>query len=187
MKICVFCGSSDGVDPVFRQSAQQVGEFLARHSIDLVYGGGHVGLMGVVADAVLAGGGAVTGVMPKHLVEREIAHEGLTSLIVVEDMHERKAEMAARSDAFLSLPGGAGTLEEMFEQWTWSQLGLHQKPSGLLNVGGYYDPLLEMIRSMVTNGFLKDTFANSLVASDQIGDIVEAFEAYNPPAQKWQK
>ena len=187
MKACVFCGSSKGNLPVFMETATAVGQFFAENGIDLVYGGGDVGLMGAVADAVLDGGGEVTGVMPKHLADREIAHKGLTSLIIVDDMHERKSQMAALSDAFLTLPGGAGTMEEMFEQWTWAQLGLHQKPSGVLNIGGYYDPLLRMIADMVTNGFLKQEFANSLMVESDVAAMVEAFRAYTPPAKKWQK
>ncbi len=187
MKICVFCGSRTGNDPVYMETATKVGRFFAENGIDLVYGGGNVGLMGAVADAVLAGGGKVTGVMPKHLADREIAHTGITSLTIVDDMHQRKSAMADHSDAFLTLPGGAGTMEEMFEQWTWAQLGLHQKPSGVLNVGGYYDALLRMIRDMVAAGFLKQAFADSLMIDSDIAALVDAFRAYEPPVQKWQK
>ena len=185
MKICVFCGSSLGRDSAYKEAAQEIGAFFAKRDIELVYGGGHVGLMGAVADAALAGGGKVTGVMPGALVEREIAHKGLTSLIVVDSMHERKAEMATRADGFIALPGGAGTLEEVFEQWTWAQLGVHQKPCGFLNTKGYFDPIREMIGRIVAEGFMKADYAEMLTFSDSCEDILEAFEAYVPPARKW--
>lgn len=158
---------------------------LAQRGIELIYGGGHVGLMGVVADAALSEGGRVTGVIPRALAEREIAHNGLTTLVVVESMHERKAEMAKRADGFISLPGGAGTLEEAFEQWTWAQLGVHQKPCGFLNIKDYFDPLRSMIKKMVTEGFLKPEYADMLVFSDDPQEILSAFESYVPPARKW--
>ncbi|MDH3316870.1 MAG: TIGR00730 family Rossman fold protein [Gammaproteobacteria bacterium] len=185
MKICVFCGSSFGKDEAYRQAAELTGKLLAQRGIELIYGGGHVGLMGVIADAVLSEGGQVTGVIPRALAEREIAHKGLTTLVVVESMHERKAEMAKRADGFISLPGGAGTLEEAFEQWTWAQLGVHQKPSGFLNMKGYFDPLRAMIKKMVTEGFLKPEYADMLVFFDDPARILSAFESYAPPSRKW--
>jgi len=185
MKICVFCGSSFGKDEAYRRAAELTGKLLARRGIELIYGGGHVGLMGVIADAVLSEGGKVTGVIPRALSEREIAHDGLTTLVVVESMHERKAEMAKRADGFISLPGGAGTLEEAFEQWTWAQLGVHQKPSGFLNMEGYFDPLRVMIKKMVTEGFLKPEYADMLVFSDDPAQILSTFESYAPPSRKW--
>ncbi len=185
MRICIFCGSSFGKDEAYRQAAEATGKLLARSGIELVYGGGHVGLMGVVADAALSEGGRVTGVIPRALADREVAHNGLTTLIVVESMHERKAEMARRADGFISLPGGAGTLEEAFEQWTWAQLGVHQKPCGLLNVNGYFDPLRAMIEKMTNEGFLKVEYAQILVFSDDPSHILSAFESYAPPARKW--
>lgn len=185
MNICIFCGSSVGNDGAYRQAAEFTGKLLAQRGIGLVYGGGHVGLMGVVADAVLSGGGQVTGVIPRALAEREVAHNGLTSLIVVETMHERKAEMAKRADGFIALPGGAGTMEEAFEQWTWAQLGVHQKPCGFLNVNGYFDPLRVMIEKMKKEGFLKPEYAEILVFSDEPSQILGAFESYVPPARKW--
>ena len=136
--ICVFCGSSSGANGIYEESARATGKALVRAGLRLVYGGGRVGLMGVLADEVLAAGGQVTGVMPRALVEREIAHRGVTDLRVVETMHERKELMADLADAFIALPGGAGTLEEIFEQWTWSQLGIHAKPCGFINVNGYF-------------------------------------------------
>ncbi len=185
MKICVFCGSSFGKDEAYMRAAELTGKLLAQRGIELIYGGGHVGLMGVIADAVLSEGGKVTGVIPRALSEREIAHDGLTTLVVVESMHERKAEMAKRADGFISLPGGAGTLEEAFEQWTWAQLGVHQKPSGFLNMEGYFDPLRVMIKKMVTEGFLKPEYADMLVFSDDPAQILSAFESYAPPSRKW--
>lgn len=185
MKICVFCGSSLGADPAYKRAADLTGKLLARQGIELVYGGGHVGLMGAVADAALAEGGQVTGVMPRALVEREIAHCGLTSLVVVDTMHERKAEMAERADGFIALPGGAGTLDEVFEQWTWAQLGVHQKPCGFLNTKGYFDLLRAMIERIVADGFMKSEYADMLVFREQPGDILSAFESYVPPPRKW--
>lgn len=185
MKICIFCGSSFGKDDAYRQAAELTGKLLAQRGIELIYGGGHVGLMGVVADAALSEGGKVTGVIPRALAEREIAHEGLTTLVVVESMHERKAEMAKRADGFIALPGGAGTLEEAFEQWTWAQLGVHQKPCGFLNVKGYFDALRVMIEKMTREGFLKVEYADILVFSENPSHILSAFESYTPPARKW--
>ena len=185
MKVCVFCGSSFGNDRAYRQAAEITGRLLAERGIELVYGGGHVGLMGVVADAVLAGGGRVTGVIPRALADREVAHNGLTDLVVVETMHERKAEMEKRANGFIALPGGAGTLEEAFEQWTWAQLGVHQKPVGFLNVDGYFDLLRSMIKKMVAEGFLRPEYADILVFADDPKDILSAFDAYTPPERKW--
>ena len=185
MNICIFCGSSFGNDSAYREAAESTGRLLAARGIGLVYGGGHVGLMGVVADAVLSAGGEVTGVIPRALAEREVAHNGLTSLIVVETMHERKAEMAKRADGFIALPGGAGTMEEAFEQWTWAQLGVHQKPCGFLNVNGYFEPLRVMIEKMTQEGFLKPEYAEILIFSDNPDKILTAFESYSPPARKW--
>ena len=185
MNICIFCGSRVGRDDSYRLAAERTGRLLAQRGIDIVYGGGHVGLMGVVADAALAEGGRVTGVIPRALAEREIAHDGLSTLVVVESMHERKAEMAKRSDGFIALPGGAGTLEEAFEQWTWAQLGVHQKPCGFLNIKAYFDPLRVMIEKMAREGFLKEEYADMLVFSDDPAEIVSAFESYVPPVRKW--
>jgi len=153
--ICVFCGSSPGNDPAYAEAAQKLGRTLAERDTTLVYGGGHVGLMGVVADAALGAGGEVIGVMPRALVDREIGHTGLTKLHVVHSMHERKALMSRLSAGFIALPGGNGTLEEFFEVLTWAQLGEHDKPCGLLNVAGYYDPLLTVFDRMVDRAFLK--------------------------------
>jgi uncharacterized protein (TIGR00730 family) len=155
-RICVFCGSSFGIRPLHREAAQTVGRLLGRRGVGLVYGGGNVGLMGTVADACLNEGGRVIGVIPQALVDKEVAHTGLTELRIVGSMHERKSVMADLSDAFVALPGGYGTWEEFFEVLTWSQLGLQRKPCAMLNVGGYYDPLIEMADKAAAEGFLRD-------------------------------
>ncbi|MDO8387873.1 MAG: TIGR00730 family Rossman fold protein [Polaromonas sp.] len=154
--LCVYCGSRPGVEPAFAETARLVGTWIAEHGGQLVYGGGHNGLMGIVADATLAAGGRVIGVIPKALVEKEWAHTGCTELHIVDTMHERKRIMAEHADAFLSLPGGIGTLEEFFEVWTWRQLGYHAKPVGLLNLNGYYTDLLAFLASSVQSGFMSD-------------------------------
>jgi len=154
-RVCIFCGSSTGVRPDYREAAETIAAHLAQRRIDIVFGGGCVGLMGVVADTALAHGGHVIGVIPSALVAREIAHRGLPDLRIVSSMHERKALMASLSDAFIALPGGFGTLEEFFEVVTWTQLGLHRKPCGLLNVAGYYDPLVALIDRAVADGFIQ--------------------------------
>jgi len=187
MRICVYCGSSPGNLPSYQNAAIDVGTLLAREGIELVYGGGDVGLMGIVADSVLDAGGDVTGVMPRHLVESEIAHNGLTTLEVVEDMHERKMKMAELSDAFITLPGGAGTLEEIMEQWTWAQLGIHTKPCAFYNVDGYYDSLRDMIDKIVESGFMKASYADMLIYRTDAVAILEAFKTYKAPAHKWIK
>lgn len=166
-RIAVFCGSSPGAKPVYQEVAREVGALLAKRQLGLVFGGGKVGLMGATADAVLAGGGEVIGVIPRILEEREVAHRGLTELQVVETMHERKRRMYAMSDAMIALPGGIGTFEEIFEALTWNQLELHAKPCGLLNVDGYYDPLVEMLERSVDQGFVHRPRAQWLhVATD---------------------
>ena len=154
--LCVYCGSRPGTDPAFAETARQVGQWIGTHDGQLVYGGGRNGLMGIVADATLAAGGRVIGVIPKALVEKEWAHTGCTELHIVDTMHERKRIMAEHADAFLSLPGGIGTMEEFFEVWTWRQLGYHAKPVGLLNLNGYYDHLLAFLHTSVQNGFMSD-------------------------------
>jgi uncharacterized protein (TIGR00730 family) len=165
--VCVFCASSDGTQPVFLEAARALGQTIAERGWQLVYGGAHVGLMGAMADAALAAGGSVTGVIPRALVEREIAFRGLTELIETGSMHERKAEMARRADAFLVLPGGLGTLDEMCEMLTWSLLGIHQKPIVLINTAGYWDAFLGMLDAAVAAGFLRSTHRTlSLVAPD---------------------
>ncbi len=184
--ICVFCGSSPGADEAYAESARQLGKVLAQADITLVYGGGHVGLMGVVADSALESGGEVLGVMPKALVEREISHGGLTDLRVVGSMHERKALMAGLSEGFIALPGGTGTLEEFFEVLTWTQLGEHQKPCGLLNAAGYYDPLLRFFDHMVEQRFLKEEHRALMLVEEDPRTLLASFASYDPPkTAKW--
>jgi uncharacterized protein (TIGR00730 family) len=186
MRICVFCGSSSGTNEIYTQAAREMGQTLGRRNIDLVYGGGRVGLMGVLADAALASGANVIGVMPRSLVEREIQHANLTALHVVGSMHERKTKMAELADGFIALPGGAGTLEEIFEQWTWAQLGIHNKPCGFLDTNGYFHPLRNMIAQMATEGFLRQEHASMLVFQTNPDAIIDAFRTYLPPRAKWQ-
>ena len=184
--VCVFCGSHPGDDPAYERAARALGETLAGAGIELVYGGGRVGLMGAVADAALAAGGEVTGVMPKALVDRYIAHTGLTRLHVVGSMHERKATMSELSEGFVALPGSTGTLEEFFEVLTCAQLGEHGKPCGLLNVAGYYDPLLAVFDHMVDRGFLKDKHRAMVLVETEPTAMLGRFEAYRPPkTAKW--
>lgn len=152
--VCVYCGSRAGLNPEFALAARQVGEWIGHHRGRLVYGGGHGGLMGIVADAALAAGAEVVGVIPHALVEKEWAHRGCTELHIVDTMHDRKRMMAERADAFLALPGGIGTFEELFEVWTWRQLGYHDKPIGLLNMAGYYDSLLDFLQQAVRQEFM---------------------------------
>lgn len=183
-KIAVFCGSSEGTNIEYKEAAKRLGEELARLNIGLVYGGASVGIMGAVADAVLTNGGHVTGIMPRFLDEREISHRGLTELIVVESMHERKAKMAELADGFIMLPGGPGTLEEFFEIFTWAQLGLHQKPCGFLNVNQYFNPLLTLFDHMVKEGFLQDKYRGMAISSADVGELLQMFHTYEPPAIK---
>lgn len=182
-RICVFCGSRFGNAPEFREQAVQVGQSLVRRNVGLVYGGGRVGLMGVVADAVLAGGGEVVGVIPNALSTREIAHAGLTELHVVPGMHERKAMMSARSNAFLTMPGGIGTYEEFFEILSWGSLGILQKPIGLLNVGGYFDPLLALLEFGADQGFIRRDHLTPLLVSNDADALVSDLLSHRPPAQ----
>ncbi len=185
-RICVFCGSSDGARTVYLECAREMGRALAARGIGLVYGGGRVGLMGALADEVLAGGGQVTGVIPIGLQVREVAHDRLTELRIVDSMHERKALMAELSDAFISLPGGLGTIEETAEMATWAQLGIHRKPSGLLNVAGYFDGLLAFLDHAVQEGFLSPANKALFVESTTVDGILDAVAAYAPPhAERW--
>lgn len=179
--ICVFCGASAGGDEAYRRAATTVGATLARRGIRLVYGGGRLGLMGAVADAVLASGGEVVGVIPRGLVDRELAHPAATELVIVETLHERKAEMAARSDAFLALPGGLGTLEELAEVLSWAQLDLHTKPIGLLEVNGYFGALEAFLDHAVAEGFVAERHRRLLLRATDIDGLLAAFEAWQPP------
>ncbi|WP_445501068.1 LOG family protein [Microvirga sp. G4-2] len=188
MRLCVFCGSNAGQDPVYMETARLLGETLARNGIGLVYGGASVGLMGAVADAVLGKGGHVIGVMPQALVDKEIAHAGLSDLRVVGSMHERKALMAELSDGFIALPGGLGTFEELFEVWTWAQLGYHKKPCALLNVSGFYDRLAHFLDDVVERGFVKPVHRAMLIVKDEPAALIDAIRSYEPPkVEKWIK
>ncbi len=179
--ICVYCGSNNGNRPEYRALATQLGTTMAQANIGLVYGGACVGLMGAVADAALAAGGRAIGYIPRQLMEREVGHPGLTELHVVETMHERKFQMAAQSDAFLTLPGGYGTLDELCEILGWAQLGSHAKPTVLLNHGGYYDPLLAMLDRAVEEGFLKPEHRASALAVSTVEAAIEKIQ------QAWKK
>ena len=183
--ICVYCGSSTGNDPAFLEEAVAAGTLIAKSGLTLVYGGGRVGLMGATADAALAAGGKVIGVMPADLVSQEIGHKGLTELKIVNSMHERKWAMAELSDAFLCLPGGPGTFEEIFEQWTWALLGFHAKPCGFVNTSGYYDTFRKLTQEFADNGFLTQQYVDMLIWRDTTGDVIEAFRGYKPPPPKW--
>ncbi|HEY9544749.1 MAG TPA: TIGR00730 family Rossman fold protein [Solimonas sp.] len=186
MRLCVFCGSSDGARPAYRDAAHALGKALADAGIGLVYGGAAVGLMGAVADGALARGGEVMGVLPRSLADRELAHPGLTQLHVVGSMHERKAMMAKLSDGFIALPGGLGTFEELFEIWTWAQLGYHRKPVALLNVDGYYDGLLSFLDHTVREAFVKTMYRDALIVERGIPAMLDAIARYQPPATtKW--
>lgn len=185
-RIAVYCGSSQGVRPDYAAAARDLGKLLGREKIELVYGGGMVGLMGIVADAVLAEGGHVIGVIPEKLMIKEVVHEKLPDLRIVKDMHKRKALMASLADAFIALPGGYGTLEEFFEVLTWSQLGWHQKPVGLLNVAGFYQRLAEFLDHTAGEGFLKPAHRNLLMVESQPERILERLKNFIPATErKW--
>ena len=184
--VCVFCAANPGVDPIYVQRAAAMGELLARSGRRIVYGGGRTGLMGALADAALAAGGEVIGIMPRHLVEREVAHTGLSELHVVDSMHQRKALLAELSDGFLAMPGGLGTLEELFEIWTWGQLGLHQKPYGLFEVAGFYSGLLAFLDHAVTAGFIRREYRELLVVdSDPEALLARMESARLPTLPRW--
>ncbi len=171
-RLCVYCGSRLGTDPRYADAARELGRALGASGGELVYGGGRVGLMGVVADAVLSAGGRVIGVIPEALMAREVGHQGLSELFVVPDMHQRKRRMAEGASAFVALPGGIGTLEELFEVWTWRHLGYHDQPIGLLNVAGYFDPLLAFVRQMVAHDFLASEESRTLHVDDDPGRLL---------------
>jgi uncharacterized protein (TIGR00730 family) len=177
LSICVYCGARLGDSARFIAAAQEMGEAIARLGARLVYGGGRVGLMGVVADAALAAGGRVVGVIPEALMQREVGHSRLTELLVVRSMHERKQAMAERADAFVALPGGIGTLEELYEVWSWQQLGYHDKPVALLNVDGYYDPLIEFMGQSVRRGFVSEEQHRALLVDTDVQSLIERVAA----------
>lgn len=180
-RVCVFCGSREGARPGYVDQARALGALLVEQDIGLVYGGGSIGLMGTVADAVLAGGGHVTGVIPQALARREIAHHDAQEMLVVDTMHTRKAKMAELSDAFIGMPGGMGTYEELFEVLTWAQLGIHTKPIGLLNVDGYFDAMIHMIEHAINEGFVHEEHRDLLVVAETPKTLLEKLEAYQKP------
>ena len=185
--IAIFCGSAFGSDAIFTEKAKLTGETIAKQGKTLIYGGGRSGLMGVVADSALAVGGQVIGVIPQNLVDAELAHPHLTELYVVKDMHERKIKMSELSDGFIALPGGAGTWEEIFEQWTWAQLGIHLKPCAFLNIENFYGDLFKFIQLSTEKGFTKERFTDALICSDSIEAILAQFENFVAPEPKWGK
>lgn len=185
-RVCVFCGASSGNGPVYVEAARALGATLAARGMGLVFGGGNVGLMGAVADGALAGGGEVIGVIPGALVDRELAHRGVTRLDVVASMHERKQRMHELSNAFIALPGGFGTLDELFEALTWAQLGMHEKPIGLLSVANYWDGLVALLDSMVAAGLLSQTHRAMMLDEKEAGALLDRFAAYRAPhVKKW--
>ncbi len=184
--ICVFCGSSFGVNPIYQTAAQALGKALVERDLALVYGGGNVGLMGTIADAVVAAGGTAIGVIPRFLLEKELAHNGLTQLHIVESMHERKAMMADLATGFIALPGGYGTFEEFCEILTWAQLGVHQKPCGLLNINGYYDRLLDLFDHAVAEGFVRLHHREMVMAAENPAQLLDRFATFEPTIRpKW--
>jgi uncharacterized protein (TIGR00730 family) len=185
-RITVFCGSSFGTEEIYKEQATLLGQTLAKQNIELVYGGANVGLMGAVADGILNEGGKAIGVLPNFLRSKEIAHLGLTELILVESMHERKTKMNELCDGVIALPGGFGTLEELFEMLTWAQLGLHKKPIAILNINGFYDSLIELTQTMTEKGLLKEANQKMLLVSDNIDDLLNQMRNYVPPTVgKW--
>jgi hypothetical protein len=184
--LCVYCGSSPGASPVYAKAARALAGAMVAGNLALVYGGGNVGLMGIIADEVLRLGGEATGVIPQALLDKEVGHGGLTRLHVVKDMHERKAMMAELSDGFIAMPGGIGTLEELFEVLTWSQLGFHDKPIGLLNADGFYDGLIQFMQHLVTQRFLKSEHASLMMDAPDAATLLEQFKSFKPSRQsKW--
>jgi uncharacterized protein (TIGR00730 family) len=185
-RLCVFCGSSPGANPLYHTTARDVGLELVRRGVGLVYGGGNIGLMGVLADAVLGAEGDVTGVIPEALMAREVGHRGITDLRIVKTMHERKALMAELSDGFIALPGGIGTFEEFFEIVTWAQLGLHAKPCALLNVNGFYDPLLRLLDHAIEEQFIRESHRSLIIVESQVAPLLDRMATHRAPAQpKW--
>jgi uncharacterized protein (TIGR00730 family) len=183
-RLAVYCGSSLGADPAFAEAARATGEEMARRNIGLVYGGGRLGLMGIVADAVLDAGGEAFGVIPKALIDLEVAHNGLTEIHVVTTMHERKAKMTELTDAFVALPGGIGTFDELFEAWTWNALGYHAKPFCLLDVGGFWDRMLGFLDHTTASGFMSPARRAQLLVADEVGEAIDKLDAALASAEK---
>jgi uncharacterized protein (TIGR00730 family) len=179
--VCVFCGSQAGLMPEYAEAARVMGRELASRGIGLVFGGGRIGIMGALADATVAAGGYVTGIIPRPLADKEIAHGGVQELALVDSMHERKQLMSNRADAFVALPGGLGTLEELFEVLTWAQLGIHRKPVGLLNVAGYFDSLLRFFDEMVAQGFVRDSERSRLLVAESPAELIDRLTTYEAP------
>lgn len=185
-RVCVYCGANPGFSPVYKDAAIALADVLVAANITLVYGGSSVGLMGILADRVLAQGGQAIGVIPQALVDKELAHHGLTELHIVDSMHSRKAKMAELADAFIALPGGMGTLEELFEMLTWAQLGFHQKGCGVLNVDGYYEGLLSFLEGAISQGFIRDDHRHLLLSHEQPAELLQLLQHYEAPQQpKW--
>jgi uncharacterized protein (TIGR00730 family) len=185
-RVAIFCGSNPGARPEYVAATRLLGELLCERGIGVVYGGSSVGLMAALADTMLENGGDIIGVIPRMLVEREVANDALSDLRIVESMHERKAMMAELADGFIAQPGGIGTLEEFFEIWTWGQLGMHDKPCGLLNVAGYFDPLLQFLDRAVTEKFVREVHRGMVVVESDPAELLARFEAYEPPrVVKW--
>ena len=179
-RVCVYCGSSSGFDPIYKTTAIELGALLVVHGIGLVYGGGSIGLMGALADAMLAQGGSVIGIIPHHLIAMEVGHRQLTSLIAVDSMHARKHQMADLSDAFIALPGGIGTAEELLEVFTWLQLGIHAKPVAILNINGYFDHLLQFLAHMEESGFLKREHREMLIVERETARLLDKLRGFVP-------
>lgn len=185
-KIVVYCGANKGTNPIYKEQAELLGKTFAARNIQLIFGGGRVGIMGIIADAVLAHGGQVIGVIPSFLQTKEVAHDGLTQMFVVATMHERKKVMEEMADGVIVLPGGYGTLDEFFEMLTWAQLGLHNKPLGILNVNGYYNPLMLQLDKMVEENFLKQANRDMILISNELNDLLEKMHSYQPiKVKKW--
>lgn len=182
-RVCVFCGSKVGHNSLYRDAAQTLGKLLVERGLGLVYGGGSVGLMGVIADAVLAAGGEVIGVIPEMLATKELLHTGVQQMHRMHSMHARKAKMAELADAFIALPGGYGTFEELLEMITWAQLGIHRKPVGLLNVAGYYDPLVQFVDHAIAEGFIKAKHRELIVVADEPGALLDVILKHRPPSE----
>ncbi len=184
--LCIFCGSNSGSNPIYKKAAVELGELFAAERINLIYGGSSVGLMGIIADACLKKGGRVIGVIPKALELKEVSHRGLTELHVVDSMHERKHQMFEMSDGFVTIPGGLGTFDELTEMLTWGQLGLHQKPSAILNVNGFYDSFIEQLNRCVTEGFIRKEHRDMLLIENDMHSLLAKFRSYSPPTiEKW--
>lgn len=177
--VCVFCGSSMGFHPIYKKSAYNLGKQIAKENLSLVYGGGSVGLMGVLADAVMEHGGEVTGIIPRFLYEEEVGHDGVTELIIVDSMHERKQKMAELAHGFIAMPGGIGTMEELFEIFTWSQLALIKKPIALYNVNNFFDDITHFLNKLVREGFIKEVTINMLINSNNIHELLAKIKAFN--------